>query len=404
MSIAGEKEIRFKSSEPNHSHNRFGNRVAFCGTRGLPASYGGFETAVDEISRRFVDAGYSCDVFCRHSTGKSGALTHQGRNLVYTAGSPRRKLDTFASSIQTGCYLWRHRKHYSHVYWFNNANLLGILMTKLARIPMTVNTDGLEWRRAKWSWPFKVYYYISSMLICTMCKSLVSDSRALEHFYRRRFFKKTSFIPYGAPAPGTASDKRQQAILESLNLEAGRYFLQVTRIEPDNLPLEIAKAFVSSGLGKQGFRLVTVGYKDATDYAQRLIAYDGSFGIQVRDACYDKDVLYTLRKNCFCYIHGNSVGGTNPALLEAMACCPRVLALDCGFSHEVLGETGMFFSREKIEESLLLAVSSKVSANAMSARVAASYQWDAVAESYMRLANGDSAAYTPQAVPVDILS
>ncbi|MCD6248977.1 MAG: DUF1972 domain-containing protein [candidate division Zixibacteria bacterium] len=274
-------------------------------------------------------------------------------------------------------------------------------MTRLARIPMTVNTDGLEWRRAKWSWPFKAYYYLSSMIICLACGSVVSDSRALQDFYRRRFLKRTSFIPYGFPALTAVSHTRQQEILKSLDLDEGRYFLQVTRIEPDNLPLEIVKAFVGSRLGRQGFKMVSVGYKDATEYARRLIAYDGSFGVQIRNACYDKDTLYTLRKNCFCYVHGNSVGGTNPALLEAMACCPRILALDCDFSHEVLGSTGMYFDRANIEESFLSVATSNISANAMLNRVASSYQWDAVAESYMRLANGDLAIYTPQAVPVN---
>lgn len=395
------------SSSPYHSHHRFGKRVAFCGTRGLPAGYGGFETAVDEISRRFVDAGYLTDVFCRQSKpakSEIDAATHQGRDLVHVAGSSFRKLDTFVSSIQTGLYLWRNKKRYAHVYWFNNANLPGILMTWLARIPMTINTDGLEWRRAKWSWPFKAYYYISSMIVSLIGRSLVSDSIALKDFYRQRFYRTTSFIPYGIPALPKVSDTRQQEILASLNLEEGRYFLQVTRIEPDNMPLEIVKGFVSSGLGKQGFKMVSVGYNEATEYAQRLITYDGSYGVQVRNACYDKDILYTLRSNCFCYVHGNSVGGTNPALLEAMASCPRVLALDCLFSHEVLGQTGMFFSRGQIEKSLLLAASSEITAGAMLNRVAASYQWDAVAESYMRLASGESAAYTPRPLPVSRLS
>src|SRR5512138_737182 len=118
--------------------------IAFCGTRGLPANYGGFETAVDEISRRFVSVGYTCEVFTR--TGQSDTethTTHQGRRLVYIKGSRYRKLDTFISSIRTGLYLLSHRRSYQHVFWFNNANLPGILLTRFARIPMTVNTDGL---------------------------------------------------------------------------------------------------------------------------------------------------------------------------------------------------------------------------------------------------------------------
>jgi len=377
-------------------------RVAFCGSRGLPANYGGFETAVDEISARFVAEGYTCDVFCRRSSGSDSPPTHDGRNLVYVGGSKRRSLDTFVSSFQTGWHLWRHRKSYSRVFWFNNANLPGVLMTAIARIPMSVNTDGLEWRRAKWSWPFKAYYYVSSWLICRVCKSLVSDSHGIQNYYKRLFSAKTSFIPYGAPVLPDVSEKQQKETLQQLNIERDRYFLQITRIEPDNLPLRIAQAFRSSGVGRQGFKLVIVGYRDATEYAQRLIAYDGYYGIQVRNAVYDQEVLYTLRKHCFCYVHGNSVGGTNPALLEAMATSPRVMAIDSEFSHEVLGEAGLYFDSEDIEPAFRTVLEFDEQSAMMQRRIARFYQWDAVAESYMRLADGRPADYQPRPEIVEV--
>jgi len=370
-------------------------KIAFCGTRGLPANYGGFETAVDEISRRFVRAGFGCDVFCR--SGKPGDLpitTHHGRGLIHVRGSRRRTLDTFVSSIQTGLYLWRHRHQYRHALWFNNANLPGILLTWLARIPMTVNTDGLEWRRAKWSWPFKLYYIFSSLAVSILCRSLVSDSLALQNYYQRRFLRQTSFIPYGAPRHTETPPERQRRILNSLGLEPGRFFLQITRIEPDNLPLEIAVGFADSKLSREGYSMVTVGYKDDSPYARKLLAFNGRYGIHVLNAIYDQNILYTLRANCYWYLHGNSVGGTNPALLEAMACCPRVLALECEFSREVLGNTGTYFDRDNIAAAFRQ-IPPAFSTEAMFNRVHALYQWDAVAESYMRLCNNEKAAYRP---------
>ncbi|PWB67894.1 glycosyl transferase family 1 [candidate division GN15 bacterium] len=369
--------------------------IAFCGTRGLPANYGGFETAVDEISRRFVDAGYRCDVFCRTANLDNTSRTrHRGRYLIHVRGSRRRSMDTFVSSIQTGMYLLRHRRKYHHAFWFNNANLPGILLTRLARIPMTVNTDGLEWRRAKWSWPFKLYYILSSLLVSIVCRSLVSDSLALQRYYKRRFLRKSNFVPYGAPGnPDTPLD-RQRRILQSLKLEPGRYFLQITRIEPDNLPLEVAVGFADSRLGRDGYSMVTVGYKDDTPYSRQLLAFNGRYGIHVLNAIYDPDILYALRANCYCYLHGNSVGGTNPALLEAMAFCPRVLALDCEFSREVLGETGTYFDRENIADAFKQ-IPAAVSTEAMLNRVRSLYRWDAVAESYMQLCHDEEAVYNP---------
>jgi len=186
------------TSDPN------GAVVAFCGTRGVPACYGGFETAVDEISRRFAERGYDCVIFCRLSSGGRVVDRSEGRQLVYVRGSSRRSLETFVSSIQTGAHLLRYRRCYNHVFWFNNANLPGILLTRLARIPFSVNLDGLEWRRAKWSLPFKAYYFLSSFLILRLGGTLISDPLAIRSYYRETFRRETEFIPYGVPRNGSS--------------------------------------------------------------------------------------------------------------------------------------------------------------------------------------------------------
>jgi hypothetical protein len=375
--------------------------IAFCGTRGLPANYGGFETAVDEISRRFTEHGYHCEVFCRNSNREDRPLTHEGRTLIYVDGSTSRTLDTFVSAIQTGLYLWKNRKRYSHVFWFNNANFPGIIMTRLAGLPMSVNTDGLEWRRAKWSWPFKVYYILSSFCIARLCRTLISDSDAIQAYYRTHFLKRTHMIPYGTPRPVAVSPDRAARILEKFGLEKGKYFLQITRFEPDNLPYETALAFLQSGLVNKGFKDVVVGFRDPTPYAQKLKSLDGSGGVAVLNAIYDPAVLHVLRHNCFCYVHGNSVGGTNPALLEAMACCPRIMSIDCTFSREVLGELGLYFNPANIVPTFRSAYGSPNQQVRLVASVESRYQWDAVADAYLRLAHGQSADYSPATLAKD---
>lgn len=359
----------------------------------MPANYGGFETAVDEISRRFVKRGYDCEVFCRESSGRERPERHEGRRLVYVKGSSRRALDTFVSAFQTGWHLLRYRKTYDHVFWFNNANLPGILLTLLARIPTSVNTDGLEWRRAKWKWPFKLYYFLSSFLISRVCRSLISDSRAIQSYYKKTFFKDTQFIPYGTPDTPQVSPERESAVLKRYCLEPGRYFLQITRFEPDNLPLDTARAFRFAGLVNEEFKLLLVGYQHPTPYAQQVKAMSGEDGVTVTGAVYDPEVLAVLRSNCFCYVHGNSVGGTNPALLEAMASCPRVLAIDGPFSRELLGDTGYFFTTDNMGIALRGVLSAPEKAADMRNRVESRYRWDAVTESYMRLAAGKPASY-----------
>ena len=122
----------------------------------------------------------------------------------------------------------------------------------------------------------------------------------------------------------------------------------------------------------------------------------GSHGISVLNAIYDAEALTVLRENCFCYVHGNSVGGTNPALLEAMVSCPRILAVDTMFSREVLGDTGYLFTSANMAASFRGVLSSPDQSTAMRDRGQAHYRWDSVAESYMRLVEGQSAAYSVQ--------
>jgi glycosyltransferase involved in cell wall biosynthesis len=367
--------------------------IAFCGTRGLPANYGGFETAVDEISKRFVEQGYECEVFTRLSGTKEQLDSYEGRKLVYVKGSDIRKLDTFVSSIQTASFILKNRKKYDYIFWFNNANFPGIFLTLFSFLPMSINTDGLEWRREKWSFPFKAYYFISSFLISLLCRNLISDSVSIQNYYRKTFFKKTSFIPYGAPTITKLSDEKTEEILYRYNLNSKKYFLQITRFEPDNLPLAILDGFHQSALANQGFEFVLVGYKDETPYALQIKEMGNFKGIKVLNAIYDKDTLTALRENCFCYVHGNSVGGTNPALLEAMASCKRVMAIEGPFSREVLGDTGTYFKVDNLKEDFKNIVDLPDMGQMMKERVNDRYNWDEVAKSYMNLTNENLAAY-----------
>ena len=375
-----------------------GETVAFCGTRGVPAGYGGFETAADEISQRFVERGYDCVVFCRTSASKEVMETHRGRRLVYVTGSSVRALDTFVSAFQVGWHLLRHRGRYGHVFWFNNANLPGILLTLLAGLPMSVNTDGMEWRRAKWSWPFKVYYFFSSFLIARLCEGLISDSRTMQDYYQWVFRKKTQFVPYGTPGQPPVSPERRSQVLHAYGLQPGRYFLQITRFEPDNLVLDTATAFRAARLCEDGFGFLLVGYQCDTPYARRITALSGRDGIRVADAVYDPEVLAILRSNCFCYVHGNHVGGTNPALLEAMDACPRVLAIDGPFSREVVGDDSLFFDPDGMVGAFRSVLASPDDSAAMRERVRARYRWDAVVDGYIRLTQGKPADYRPTKV------
>lgn len=369
------------------------SKVAFCGTRGVPANYGGFETAVDEISLRLIQWGYKCEIFCRKSHHTGYETIHAGRSLVYVGGSIYPKFETVISSIQTGLYLFRHRHEYLHVFWFNNANLPGILISRLAGLPITVNTDGLEWRRKKWGLPFKFYSIFSSILVSKLSPRLISDSKAIQEYYRKHFHADSMYIPYGAPTASVPDMSEQERILKEYNLTPGRYLLQITRIEPDNLPLEVAQGFIDSDLSKNGFEYAVVGLKEDTPYTRNLKQLDGVGGIRVFSSVYDAEVVMTLLLNCYGYVHGNSVGGTNPALLQAMAASPRILAVNTEFCREMLGDCGHYFNVSSIVEALKPFILSEDNRNQIFQRVTSLYQWDAVAQAYAKVIDNQSPDY-----------
>lgn len=368
-------------------------RVAFCGTRGLPANYGGFETAVDEISKRMALNGIHCDVFCRVSEDEERLEDFGGRTLIYIRGSRYAKLDTVVSSLTTAIYIIKNRNKYDHILWFNNANIPGIVLSLLAGQEISVNTDGLEWRRAKWSPPFKLYYYLCSWFASKICKRLISDSKSIAKFYDTKFGKTTFFIPYGCPERLHVTKSRELEILQTIGVTSGKYLLQITRFEPDNLPLEAANGFLASNLPELGYKLLLVGLKNNTAYTEKIVELTSNPNVLVLPATYEQDVLVTLRRNCACYVHGNSVGGTNPALLEAMADAPRIVAIDGPFSREVLGEGGTFFEIGSVPSSLEDAISRPIQDAYFEKRVRKLYQWDAVARCYQQLACGENPNY-----------
>lgn len=372
--------------------------VAFCGTRGIPANYGGFETVVEEISKRFSERKIDTEVFCRRSSFDTYPESDNGRRLTWVAGSKSTKLDTFLSSIQTGWHLWRHRREYAYVLWYNNANLPGILMTLLARLPMAINTNGLEWRRAKWSPPFRAYYYIATWLISKLCRTIVSDSIGIKDFYKENFGATSHYIPYGVAKAPAVGETRALAILDDLGLEDDRFFIQITRFEPDNLPLEVVRAFQETRLAEQGYKMVVIGFSSQHDYAMQIKEQDGRNGVVIMKATYDQEILAVLRGYASGYVHGNSVGGTNPALLEAMLTCRKVMAIDIRFSQEVLGETGLFFKPHDLVTVFRDLLDLPDRSEQMRNRLKRLYCWDEVSDSYLRLTRGHPADYRPERI------
>jgi glycosyltransferase involved in cell wall biosynthesis len=203
-----------------------------------------------------------------------------------------------------------------------------------------MNVNGLDWTRAKWGRAAQLYFKSAAKSAVRFCTELVTDAEAMREFYLQNFAKDTTMIAYGAYVESSVNP----ALVRQFGVEPGEYYLIASRLIPENHADLIAEAFLASGSGR---KLVIAGGAN----------YDSPFHAKLRSLAGDKviltghiddqDVIKELHCNCFAYLHGHSVGGTNPSLLKAMGYGNCILALDTVFNREVLADGGIFFPRDR---------------------------------------------------------
>src|SRR5579872_3507402 len=232
-------------------------RLALLGTRGIPANYGGFETFAEEISTRLAARGHQVTVYCREW---SSAREFRGVRLQYLPTVRHKYLDTVAHTCVSTAHLLAHRTDVA--LYCNAANAVFTLWPRLIGVPTALNVDGIERRRAKWNHLARAWYLGSEWLSTFFPTAMITDAHTIQQYYRERYGKEGVFIPYGAEV-GRVEDA---ALVTKLGLDPGKYFLYVSRMEPENRALEVRQAFESISTP---YRLALVG--DAP-YAQEYIA------------------------------------------------------------------------------------------------------------------------------------
>lgn len=309
--------------------------IAILGTRGIPASYGGFETFAEKLAIGLSGCGFDVTVFCE--SGESANVEeYQGVKLRYVSVIAPGPLRTIFFDLQC---LWKARNEYDVVYMLGYGAAPFCLIPRLFGAEVWINPDGLEWARAKWGPGAKLYFRTMEWVSVRVANRMIADAKAIETSLASRHgeLKSCSVIPYGCEAIETPPSID---LLSKWNLEAESYFLIVCRLEPENHVREILQAFNSS---KSERKLVVVGnHLKCTEYVESLLAIDDP-RIHMIGTIYDQTQLTSLRYHSFAYLHGHSVGGTNPSLLEAMGCGNFVIAHDNPFNRETLAQAGRFF-------------------------------------------------------------
>ena len=353
------------------------------GTRGVPARYGGFETCVEEVGQRLVAAGHQVQVFCRVPDGTRAAdqpRTYKGMDLVHLPVVRRRTLETLSHTALSVHHRSLSAADCAIVFNAANAPLLPVLRAR--NIPVATHVDGLEWRRTKWSGAGRRYYRGVEALAVRWSDALIADAEGISDYYRTEFGADTELIAYGAPileAPG--SDR-----LAELGLTSRGYHLVVARFEPENHVLEIVQGYTAS---KASLPLVVVGSAPYADTYTARVEAASDDRVKLLGGVWDQEQLDQLYANALTYVHGHSVGGTNPSLLRAAGAGAYTIAYDCVFNREVLDGGGDYFRDPTDVARLVVSAEQRpeeaISLGALSRESVRRYDWDDVARSYERL-------------------
>ncbi len=354
-------------------------KFAILGTRGIPARYGGFETFAEELSTRLVARGHQVTVYCRDRN--SGE--YRGVRLKYLPTIRHKYFDTIAHTFFSTMHLLAMRQ--DAVLYCNAANAVFTWMPRMVGMRVTLNVDGLERNRKKWNAIARAWYRISEWLATWMPNVVVTDAVAIAQYYRERYGRDSVMIPYGAETKRSES----REALDRLGLEPRKYFLYVSRMEPENNALLVREAFERVATP---MKLALIGDAPyAADYIAkvrgtsdpRVIIPGAIYGTGYRE----------LGSHCFAYIHATEVGGTHPALIEAMGRGALTLYLDTPENAEVAGGAGISFTHSNLADVIQRALDMTESerdewrARAVE-RVRSRYSWDAVTDAYEKLLTG----------------
>lgn len=376
---------------PDRHHGATSLKIAMLGTRGVPAAYGGFETAVEEVGARLVERGHRVAVYTRG--GDSSVRRHRGMRVVHLPAIRQKQLETLShTGISVAHAIFNEAPDAAFV--FNAANAPFLPALRARGIPAALHMDGLEWRRAKWGPRGRAYYRWAEFSGVRLADALIADAPGIADYYRHQFDVPTELLRYGAPV----DQPPDAAALAEFGVEAGGFHVAVARFEPENHVLEIVDGYRNSSAQQP---LVVVGAAPYNaEYTRQIAELAGDDPrIRLVGAVYDQPALDALYSYATTYLHGHSVGGTNPSLLRAMGAGTPTLAWNVGFNREVLGGHGWLFDSPATLAAILDTIESdhaalQAAGAAARDRAAATFDWDAVAVGYEDLAYRLASGYT----------
>jgi len=357
-------------------------RIAILGTRGVPASYGGFETFAEHLSTRLVNRGHDVTVYCRAHYISPRQIEYHGVRLKVLPTIRHKYFDTVVHTFLSA--LDAAPRRFDAALICNAANAPFAPLLRLTGTPVAINVDGLEHKRKKWNWIGRKYYLLTERLATILPNQMVTDAGVIKEYYLARYNARSTMIAYGSEV----ERRPHPDMVRRWRVEPNRYVLYVSRLEPENNAHLVIEAFKKV---RTAHRLLIVGDAPyAHDYINDLKAR----------ARGDKRIIFTgfvfgqdyraLQQNAYCYVHGTEVGGTHPALLEAMGFGNCVLTLAAPENIEAVGDAAIPYNDEtdlaqKLQRVLRDGSLVHAFRNRAQTRVKQYYDWDGVVDQYEQL-------------------
>jgi glycosyltransferase involved in cell wall biosynthesis len=306
--------------------------VAVIGTRGYPSYYGGFETAVRKLAPYLADADWDVTVYGRRGATRPNDQGVDDRIAArVTPGLETKSLSTLSYGLTASLDAAARRPDVALVMNVANGYFLPLLRAR--GIPTLINVDGIEWERDKWSPLAKRIFRTGAVCTARWANGLIFDARAIEAYWHQNFGVEGTFIPYGGEVPPALD------VPEGLTHRG--YVLIVARFVPENSVPLFFEAVPAIAAKHPVVIVGSSGYGGEWDDAASRLAAEHTSVSWLGQLSNDQ-LLLALWQHAGTYFHGHSVGGTNPALVQAMAAGAPVLARDTVYNREVLGPTGKF--------------------------------------------------------------
>ena len=380
-------------------------KVAILGTRGIPASYSGFETAAEQLASRLTERGHEVIVYCRPHVVDRRLTEWKGARLVHLPTLRNKYLDTFTHTLLSSIHAARTLRP-DVALFFIAGNSPMCLVTRSAGIPTVINVDGLDSDRSKWPSTAKRYLRFAERNAPRWADRALTDSHAVADIFEQRYGQRIGVVPYGVDDPGHEGTE----MLERLGLKPREYILFVGRLEPENNPHVLVEAFsrISSERARD-MKLVIVGGAPYADEYITQVRRKGDPRVIFPGYVFGRG-YWELQHHAYAFCAPTEVGGTHPVILEALAAGNCVIVNDHAPNVETVGDAGLTFSGregvpsltarlEQVFDDPELVADFRVRARERARR----YSWDAVTDQYEALLREVTAAGGPGHLPDSLI-